>query len=195
MATEAPIVESRPFSFRSLVAGLLSIALLAIFAISHATRSDAMMLPTIFPVTLWLFTGLCVTLFVNRLRWLQIALIVGWLASAFLLGDAPQNILWSFQSKDSNWESARASGKAIRVVSLNCLLNPNAIEELLAFEPDVILTQESPSSSHYQELSESQFKDFTLVWSPDAAMLVRGTATIYPVPRALPATMCWPKSN
>lgn len=163
----------------------LSLLLLIVFVLAHVSRWDILTFATVFPMFVWLALGLFVSVFVFDARRWRYGLLLAWLLAAFVLGDSPQNLLRTFVPRDLGWESARGNGTAFRIVSLNCQSSLAAIESLTALDADVILTQESPSSQNYQQLAERAFPGYTLVWSVDAAMLVRGSANMVPVPNQL----------
>ncbi len=141
-----------------------------------------LMMATIFPVAVWLVTGLGLLLFSGSLRKWRNALLIAWLTSAILLGDAPQSIIRGLVP-DGRLSSTEIK-KRVRVVSLNCLSRPEALGECMSQKPDVVLLQESPSRKSLQQIV-TDFPGYSFVWSPDASMLVRGSLEPFVTPRQL----------
>jgi len=139
----SPQIETRKQAFMARFFFAASMLLLIFFIVAHVTRADILLFASVFPMTLWIFGGVFVSLFASRNHWQRTGLIVAWLIAGFLLGDSPQNILRTILSRGSAWDTARADGKALRVISLNCQSEISAVEDLAALDPDVIFTQES----------------------------------------------------
>jgi endonuclease/exonuclease/phosphatase (EEP) superfamily protein YafD len=105
--------------------------------------------------------------------------------SAVWLGDAPQSLIRTVLPTNMTGEKRPEQGASIRIVSLNCLHKISAVKEIRSLEPDVVLTQESPDRKSMQSLLDTDYAGYQLLWSPDTAMLVRGSVVPIDVPRPL----------
>ena len=165
---------------------------LVVFSVSHFWRADALMMATVFPVFVWLISGLFVSMLVSFKRW-RIGLLIAWLLAAFFLGDSPISMVRGLIPVDADWQSARESatglkaeqGTPIRVVTINCLSNIRSLKECLELDPDVVLLQESPSRKQVLDLSTTEFSDYSVVWSGDASLFVKGSVNPFPVPQEI----------
>lgn len=166
----------------SLFSCAISVLALLLFVVSHAWRPDALMLATVFPVFVWLVSGLLVSAtIVSFSRW-RIGLLVTWLLAAFVLGDSPISMLRQFVPVDPEWQAAHDDRFPVRVVSINCSSSIRSLEECMELDPDVVLLQESPGKRQMEELAADKYPGYSVVWSGDASMFIRGTAIPTPVP-------------
>ncbi len=138
------------------------------------------MYATIVPVFAWLLMGLLSSTCIIHHRRARQILIIIWLLAAFSLGDHPQNLLRQFLPVDSEWSAARRSDAQatdripVRIVSLNCMNESSAIGDLSFLNPDVVLLQESVSKKEMNRVLETHFMGYSMAWSSDATILVRG---------------------
>ena len=110
--------------------------------------------PALFTLMAWLaFTGFCV----EESR----SLVRGWLTAA---------------RAESTWQQESQSGRAIRVVSLNCsVCNIEAAREAIAQNPDLILLQESPPQAALDTLVKTSFGEAAqMLAGADSSIIVRG---------------------
>ncbi len=74
-------------------------------------------------------------------------------------------------------------GEITRVVSLNCAGgDPKAAAEAAAVKADLILLQESPSTTELEELRTKLGPEWTAIHGPDGSILSRGPARRIPLP-------------
>jgi hypothetical protein len=99
-----------------------------------------------------------------------------WFAFTILLVDEGHSLVRLGNPSRDAWQEAREQGHAVRVVTLNCLAgNARAAAEVFAYEPDIVLLQESPSRDHLAELSQQFFgADGAFLWGGDTSILARG---------------------
>lgn len=139
------------------------------------------MMATIFPVSIWFVAGLSLAIFFGGPRKWRTGLVIAWLIAATVLGDAPQSMIRQFIPSGPD---ATDKGNEVRVVSLNCLSKPGAVRECMSLEPDIILLQEFPYRAALQQIA-ADFPVYSVVWSTDASILVRGSVTPFATPRKL----------
>ena len=163
----------------SLFSCAASVVLLLAFVVTHAWRIDIFMMATVFPVVIWFVAGITLALFVGSLNKCRIGLVISWLMVAIVLGDAPQSMIRSFIPS-----SLQDNGNEIRIVSLNCLSESDAARECMSLNPDVILLQESPYRKSLERIA-TDFPGYSIVWTKNASMLVRGSVTPFTTPRKL----------
>lgn len=90
--------------------------------------------------------------------------------------EEPRSLLRALQTEEPG---------TLRVVSLNCAGGTvEAAEEVVAFKPDVVLLQESPSRDDLLELADQLYGgEGSVVHGPDGSILARGRVERIPVPR------------
>ena len=173
----------------------LSVFVLVTFLYSHWVQPDWMMYSTIVPVFLWLTVGLITTVCIKHRPQARRVMFLAWALAGIALSDSPQNILRQFLPQDSRWISARhnqaeqTSKIPLRIISLNCKGESSAISELWTLRPDVVLLQESPSRQELNKVLETHFPDYSLSYSHDTAVLVRGQSDPLPIEKTL-STRC-----
>jgi hypothetical protein len=99
-----------------------------------------------------------------------------WTTYAVVFVEEAQSLVRSRSRPTAEWKSARAGGRGIRIVSLNCFAaNWRAAEEVAKWEPDIVLLQESPSREHLGHLSQELYgTDGTFLWGGDTSVLAHG---------------------
>jgi vancomycin resistance protein VanJ len=126
------------------------------------------------PVLAWFLFGTFLTALAWQLkRTLAFkATIFSWLAFLLYFADEPRSLMRSFLPIANI-----AEGKRIRIVSLNCNSgDPLVVTELVAFQPDIVLLQESPSKADVDRLAFELFgKQAAVLWGVDASIIARGT--------------------
>ena len=109
-----------------------------------------------------------------RRSWL---LVLAWLAVLLGLSEEPGSLLrgvWGQSAREQRWRDARAEGRALRVVSLNCYGGTlAAAEEAFTVEPDLILLQERPGVKELQTLGRRR-GGWQVTGPGDCVILVRG---------------------
>ena len=132
---------------------------------------------TLVPAWCWLVPGLVLVGFGLRVKsriWC-LAVLILWVAFTVLFVEEVRSVVRPTCPPTAAWQQAREQGRAVRVVSLNCFVNPRAAAEVAGYEPDIVLLQESPSQEHLERLSRQFFGvDGTFLWGGDTAILARG---------------------
>jgi vancomycin resistance protein VanJ len=156
----------------------LSGLLLLFIAICYWGRFDRVAAVTIYPPWCWAGVGLLIALLgysrANH-RWFAIT-CVAWLL--FLLGfaDSPASLL-------RGWKAYERPKNSLRVITLNCASDIRAADEVAAWQPDIVLLQESPPRDSLKALAEEFFGPSSQVcWWPDASILARGEVSQQEVP-------------
>jgi endonuclease/exonuclease/phosphatase (EEP) superfamily protein YafD len=133
---------------------------------------------TLVPAWCWLVPAVVLTGIGFRWRprrWC-LSVLTLWIGFAVLFVEEARTVFRLGNPPSAAWQAARKQGRAVRVVSLNCLVaNPLAAAEVAAYEPDIVLLQESPSREHLERLSRDLFgADGAFLWGGDTAILARG---------------------
>jgi endonuclease/exonuclease/phosphatase (EEP) superfamily protein YafD len=167
----------------------LSAALCITLTIYYLFRPDLCAAVTVFPVWFWLFPGLlllAVGYHRAHRRWFAAALCL-WLFYLTLLAEEPKSLIRSLGPVSSDWEAARQRGEGMRVVSLNCAGgSPEAALEIAAYNPDIVLLQESPPRKEVEEIGRRLFgEQAATLWGLDASIVARGSLEPRALPRAL----------
>ena len=123
-------------------------------------------------------------LLVYRLRTCLIVILV-WLALTVAFAEEPKSLIRGWIFSTENRETSSQQEKILRVVSLNCAGgNLKAAEEVMRYEPDIVLLQEAPARENVELLANKLFDgNSTVVWNIDTAIIVRGRAEQTAVPR------------
>ena len=168
------------WSFWSKIFLVGSSGLLLLFCYSHAMRPHWIIYATIVPVFAWVISGVCLAVLGFRFRLASKVLLLGWVLAGLVLGDSPWNALRVVLPVSQAWTDARTSGIktdngwAVRVITLNCRREINAVADVAALRPDVLLLQESISEKDIQELLLTHFIGYEYLSRGDASVLVRG---------------------
>ncbi len=117
---------------------------------AYARRWDKMAALTVFPFWAWGLLGMGMAGFAWWLTKQRLALAVAglWLATILIFADETRMLLRSWKEQpEPGMPAAAADGSRVRrVISLNCKggqWNPGSVDEVLKWEPDVVLFQES----------------------------------------------------
>jgi endonuclease/exonuclease/phosphatase family metal-dependent hydrolase len=162
-----------------LAATTFSAALLVFVAVCYWRRPDVCTVVTLFPPWCWVLIGGAVAgLAFSRVRWWpSVILAVGWLTFLVGFADEPSSFV-------RMWLPQPARSESLRVVTLNCAGVGSAARAVRAFDPDIVLVQESPSSGDLEALATDMFGSTTnLVRGVDASILARGRVQEVQVPR------------
>jgi vancomycin resistance protein VanJ len=164
----------------------VSLAALLVASVFYLFRFDLVYAFTIYPAWTYAVGGLAIAVagrpkpFWKAFRWP----LVGWLFFVLAFSDEAQSLLRVGSWPTSNWKAARAQGRALRVVSLNCAGgDPLAAAEVGRFDPDIVLFQESPSREEVEAVARKLYGSAgSAVWGPDGSIIARGSL----VPSKLP---------
>ncbi|NLX96952.1 MAG: hypothetical protein GXY83_12320 [Rhodopirellula sp.] len=155
-----------------------SATLCVLVSVCYWWQPDWLAPVTLVPAWFWLvpaFTLLAFEFSRTHKRWC-VAVAAFWVVYAALMVEEVQSLVRSGSRPTSEWQAARASGRAIRVVSLNCAAANRAVTaELAKWEPDIVLLQESPGREHVDCTSRELFgTDGGFLWSSDTSIIARG---------------------
>jgi endonuclease/exonuclease/phosphatase (EEP) superfamily protein YafD len=156
---------------------LISAVLCLFLYVCYSWQWDKCAAVTIFPVWAWLLPGFFLTGigFHKRLKWPVAGVLFLWIIFLFSFAEESRSLLRSRSCSIPQWETARRQGKALRIVSLNCAGAENAAREILAYNPDIILLQESPGREMVKNMAQTIFKENAgYVWNFDTSILARG---------------------
>jgi vancomycin resistance protein VanJ len=189
----------RRFSLRDAFAAI-SVCFAVTLAIVYAVRPDGCSALTVWPVLAWPIVSLITLAACLRRRGNRVVLLAMavWALFACVFAEEPKSLL-RFRSLDSaEWRASRIRGQAVRVASLNCAGGTvEAMREIAALHPDVILLQESPTRQQVEAYAQELFGtgagvdvgfDTSIIvrgrlapvplTTADHAYFVRGTATV-----------------
>lgn len=165
---------------------VLSAVLCGLVAAAYFIRPDALAAVTVFPIWAWLILGVLLAgLGYSRdTRRFTFAALAGWLLTLAASADAPRALL-RFAAAPPVRPTANESGRVLRVISLNCGGgNVRAVEELAAYQPDLLLLQESPGRTPLDQAARKLFGDEAgVVWGADASIVARGRLSAQPLPK------------
>jgi len=164
------------------IAFIWSIFLFIAISLCYYFRPDSCAAITFFPTWLWAAIGLALALPLLFLgRKIFLAAIAAWLLFTFVFAEEPiclvrQLFLPSATSKKAG---------TLRVVSLNCAGgNPQAAEEVVPYQPDIVLLQEAPSKKDVESLGQRLFGDeAALAWNFDPVIIAHGHLQQRSLPR------------
>lgn len=173
-----------------LAAGLMMLSLSAI-GILYVGRVPGLDPITIWPFALW--AGLCAVLGVALsplLRLRRTLLVVGYaLILAVALGEETRFVLrplWRDPAREIG--AAAEHGDLLRVITLNCGGGrEEAVLDALAYEPDILLLQETPGSSLLERILPEGWEHAGTL---DPAVAVRGALLMTPHPKWLAHEVC-----
>ncbi|GBC96300.1 hypothetical protein HRbin16_02102 [bacterium HR16] len=131
-----------------------------------------------FPVWIWLLPGLFLAGLGWRRRRIARTVFVLWLLFLMVFAEEPRSLLRGLLP-------APRAGEALRIVSLNCAGGLiEAAREVIPYQPDIVLLQESPGKKEVKQLAEELFgRQGGWMHGPDASIIARGTVKPYPLSR------------
>lgn len=177
MAKVEAISNWRPFASRlARLLFLLSLIFTAFLAFCYWSRPDSCAAVTVLPAWVWMFPGLALILPAARSFRRSVVFVAAvWVAFTLAFGDEPRSLARSITP-------VRDSGKAFRVVTLNCAGGSiEAAHEVKSIDPDIVLLQESPSKEEVERLAREMFgEQGGVVWGVDASIIAKGE--IEPLP-------------
>ena len=166
----APESSTKPRMWIRRVLLACSVMLLLPICVAYWFRFDCCTAVTVYPPWCWLVVGWLLALpammrGIPRTATICCAL---WLVFGLIFYDSPISLLRTFRT-------ASDSKRTLRVVTLNCKSKATAAKEVVYFEPDIVLMQESPGPQQVKELAEELFgEDGSVLWSPDTSIVARG---------------------
>lgn len=162
-----------PFQFIFLFLSFLW--LIFLFAV-YGLQPDFAVAATIWPAWGWAVVGLWLTVGLRRgNRWLARGAVLLWISFAWFYSE---DIQMRFRNKPRIAGPERVEGANLRVATINANVgNELASAEPIAFKPDVLFVQESPSDDELKSIADSA--GMVSLHGPDASILVRGK--IFPI--------------
>ena len=155
-----------------------SAALCAAVSLLSALQPDACAAVLVLPRWVWLAPGLLLVAVGWRQKGKRYAGTIAalWLVYAVLYVEEIASLARWRGRRQAEWQSARARGEALRVISLNCGGgDPKAAAEMAGYQPDIVLLQESPPRSDVEQLATQFFgAEAGVLCGLDASIIVRG---------------------
>jgi endonuclease/exonuclease/phosphatase (EEP) superfamily protein YafD len=168
---------------------MVSVLLCGLIAAAYAIRPDALAAATVFPIWAWLVPGglLAGIGYSWETRRFAFVVLAAWLLTLAVFADAPLALLRFDTAITPGSPAGKERGRVLRVISLNCGGgNIRAVEELAAYQPDLLVLQESPGRTQLEEAAKKLFGDeAAVVWSADASIVARGKLAAQPMSSGL----------
>lgn len=176
-----------------------TVALAGMYALRPVRANAITIWPLLFTLPPVMLLGLAS--FSRRAPGRNWLLAVAWLAVLVGLTEEPGSLarsLWGESGREQVWMQARARGRALRVVSLNCYGGIlAAAEEAFEQQPDVILLQEDPGTADLRTVCHRR-GGWQVTATADCAILVRGRLQALPLARRDTTNIClarvWPEA-
>ncbi len=176
----------RAVNLLKIAAWVTSMVLWVAAALCYWLRPDRFAVVTIYPAWTYCLLGLLLAALGASRRARARTLVPFLLWLIFILVFADQfGAMASFRRWPSrDWQNARDEGRAVRVISLNCGGgSTSAAAEAFAYQPDIVLFQESPPEQALRKLvQEVVGNDWSVVYGLDTSIAARGTTSIGPLP-------------
>ena len=158
-----------------------SIVICGAISLSRVFQPDWLAPVILVPTWCWLFPGLSLALFGfrrNHKRLFVAALAIRGLFG-FLFIEEARSLTRPRTMSMADWQTARETGHGLSVVSLNCNVGrTRSVEEVAAWQPDIVLLQESPGSEQLNRLTTFLFgEDGDSLHGGDVSILTRGKIT------------------
>ena len=179
---QADVEQRAPQSFRQRVNLPVSAAVVLCAAVSLCllVQPDRLAAVVLVPPWCWLVPGVALGVAGCRQNKRLLVAVLGlWTLFAVLFVEEARSLLRVSGSPSAVRRTWRDGGETVRVVSLNCNVGrPHCAEEVAAWNPDVVLLQESPSREALNELSQMLFgDDGEVLHGGDVSILVNGKIT------------------
>lgn len=168
---------ARPPRLRVVVL-LLSVLWCLVVTVLYALRPAAAEAITFAPPWLWSLPGLLLAVlgFSRPTRRASLEAVALWAAYLLVTTESLATQLPVRHWPAVEWQARRASGTAVRVVSLNCAGgSAEAAGEVAVYAPDIILLQESPGARDVETVARRVFgAEGAAVVGMDTAIAARG---------------------
>lgn len=178
----------RPPRFRLALLAASGVCCLALTAL-YALRPGPAEALTFAPAWVWaipglLLAGLGVSRATRRAAGEALAL---WVVFLLVTTEGVATLLPVRSWPSARWQAARAQGNALRVVSLNCAGgSTEAANEVAAYEPDIVLLQESPGRQDVEALGTRLFGERSAtVVGLDTSIVTHGSLAAAELPPSL----------
>lgn len=163
---------------------LSSLLFVAIF-LSYLFRADNIAALTFFPPWVWGLAGLGMSFFAALYNKRIMAYIVlCWIIFVIVFAEEPKSLLRGAVTSLDSWQKIPQEKKLI-VASLNCAGgNLQAAREVIDYNPDIVLLQESPTAEETEEFARELFGgSAAIAYGPDTAIITRGKLVQIPLPK------------
>jgi vancomycin resistance protein VanJ len=155
-----------------------SIVICGVVSLCRIFQPDWLAPVILVPAWCWLILGLMLALlgFRREHKRLFVAALAMWGVFAFLFVEETRSLLRTEVMSTAEWQAVRESGHGLRVVSLNCNVGrTRSAEEVVAWQPDIVLLQESPGSEQLNRLTTTVFgEDGDSLHGGDVSISTRG---------------------
>jgi vancomycin resistance protein VanJ len=162
--------------FACLCLALSSLLLFSVFFL-YTLRPDSCAALTFFPAWTWFLAG-----FLTAVPGLwpskrfTILIILAWIIFCVIFVEEWKGFARKLTTSEKKIQTLHENGQTIRVISLNCAgANLKAAEEVIRYEPDIVLLQEAPSRIECKNLAKKLFgNNYAAMWNTDTAILAKG---------------------
>ncbi len=136
--------------------GIGSVMVLTL-SLCYGFQPDRFAALTIYPPWFWILpAGILILLAGFWKKRFALGLTIAWLIFLMVFVEQVTSFPRSLWLSQDTWQTARKNGQALRVISLNCNSQPEAMETALEFEPDILLLQEPPGRKELLAVLEKQ---------------------------------------
>ncbi|MCJ7821632.1 MAG: endonuclease/exonuclease/phosphatase family protein [Armatimonadetes bacterium] len=151
---------------------LLSVLLCAVLFVCYVWRPDRATAVTIIPPLLWAVPGIGLALLsLGRARLVTVLL---WVAFLLTFGETA-SLVRGLRGPETGFDAARMQGKALRVITINAAGAAQSLEQVVQYEPDVVVVQEPPELEHVEEVARRLFGlEVAVVYGTDCLIVYRG---------------------
>ena len=155
---------------------VMSAGLCVVVAMCLVIQPDWLAALILVPAWCWLIPGLAMLcLGMTAIRPVVSCLIlVGWVAFIAVFVEEAWSLIRLSDRPAVHREDAPANLDSVRVVTLNCAGDIDSVNEALAFNPNIILLQESPGRQQLQQLLNSKTDPGFLAHGMDTSIIVIG---------------------
>jgi hypothetical protein len=144
----------------------------------HLMQPDILAAVILVPAWCWLVPGLALLMLGYGRGGGQacIAVLFLWIVFAVIFVEESRSLLRADKEPTAHWCEMREEGRGVRVVSLNCYTGQaNSVREVAAWDPDIVLLQESPDGEQVGRLAQELFGDRGVyLYGGDTSILAAG---------------------
>ena len=160
------------------VGGLFfSVVLLVGMILVYLVGGDGVAAVRFYPSWGWVVLGIFLALVGRGAgKWWSVLVIFGWAIFAGFFVVEAESLVRGWLAGDERYVAFQRNEAVIRVISLNCAGGQLvAAEEVLGYEPDVVLLQEAPGREAVEALAAGLFGELgEVVWNSDTVIVARG---------------------
>lgn len=171
------LFPERSLRMRKLVLAASAVCCVAV-SVCYWLQPDWLAAVTLVPAWCWLLPGIVLAGFGMSRRhksWCLCVLVL-WATYTALFVEEARSLIRTANRPPAGRKPAGEPRRVIRVVCLNCYVaNSKSAAEVVKYNPDIVLLQESPNRDHLRRLSRELFgRDGTYLWGGDTSILARG---------------------